>query len=99
MDSPSPTARRFIAQALSEAGDHRRQADWRGWADGPSCDLPPKLARVALQALAGMARRIEDRIDDQALDSAEAARLENDLGYIADVEAMLSERLRQPVYA
>ena len=99
MNFPSPTARRFIALALTQTGDRRQQADWRAWADGPSRELPPKLARVALRALAGMARRIEDRIADQALDSTEAARLENDLGYIADVEAMLSERLGQPVYA
>lgn len=99
MGSLSSTARRFIELALAQQGDQRQQAEWRAWAGGPDQDLPFHLAQVALHALAGMALRLEDRIDDDATDSAEAARMENDLGYIVDVEEVLLEYLHQPVSA
>lgn len=99
MTSLSPLARRFIALALAQQGDQRQEAEWRAWADDPEQILPSHLAQVALHALSGMALRMEDRIADDATNSAEAAQLENDLGYITDVEAVLLEHLRQPVRA
>jgi len=99
MSSLSAMARRFIALALAQQGDQRQEADWRVWASGTDPDLPFHLAQVALHALAGMALRLEDRIDDETTDSALAAQMENDLGYIVDVEEVLLEYLHQPVQA
>jgi hypothetical protein len=99
MTSLSPLARRFIGLALAQQGDQRQEAEWRTWADNPEQNLPTHLAQVALHALSGMALRTEDRIADDATTSADAAQLENDLGYITDVEAVLLEHLRQPIRA
>jgi hypothetical protein len=46
-----------------------------------------------------MALRIEAQVADDAINSAEAAQLENDLGYIADIEAVMLEHLHQPFRA
>ena len=94
----SPTARRFIGLALAQQGDQRQEAEWRAWTESPE-QMPGYLAQVALHALSGMALRIEDRIADSATDSAEAAQLENDLGYITDVEAVLLEHFCEPLRA
>jgi hypothetical protein len=99
MTSLSPLARRFIGLALAQQGDQRQEAEWRAWAAKPEQDLPSHLAQVALHALSGMALQMEDRIAGDATASAGAALLENDLGYITDVEAVLLEHLRQPVRA
>ena len=99
MTALSPLAKRFIGLALAQQGDQRQEAEWRAWDHGPEQMLSPHLARVALHALSGMALRMEDRIADDATGSAEAAQLENDLGYITDVEAVLLEYLHQPVRA
>jgi len=95
----SPTAVRFIAQALDEGGDQRRQTEWQSWTKDQSQPLPSYLAQVALHALSGMALRMEDRIADKATDAAEAAQMENDLGYIVAVEEALLEYLQQPAPA
>jgi len=97
MTSLSPLARRFTGLALAKQGDQRHEAEWRAWADDGGQILPSHIAQVVLHALSGMALRMEDRIADDATDSSEAAQLENDLGYITDVEAVLLEYLHQPV--
>jgi hypothetical protein len=96
MKSLSPTARRFIVLALAQQGDRRQQDEWQNWVAGPNDDLPAHLAQVALHALSRMTLRIEALIADGETDSGKAAQLENDLGYIADVEAVLLEHLDQP---
>jgi hypothetical protein len=95
----SPMAQRFIALALSQSGDERQHAAWQAWTGIPDQTLPSYLAQVALHALSGMALRLEDRIADETTDPAAAAQMENDLGYIVDVEEVLLEHLRQPVPA
>jgi hypothetical protein len=90
---------RFIAQALDEGGDNRRQAEWQSWTNNQSQTLPSYLAQVALHALSGMALRFEDRIADEATDAAEAKQMENDLGYVVAVEEALLEYLQQPAPA
>jgi hypothetical protein len=99
MSSLSPTAMRFIGLALAQQGDKQHEAEWRAWADSPEEALSPHLAQLALHALSGMALRADDRLADDATASAEAAQLENDIGYIADVEAVLLEHLHQPMRA
>lgn len=95
----SPTARRFVAIALAQQGDEAQQTAWRVWADGDDPTLPSYLAQLAVHALSGMAMRIEQRIADEAVAAAEAAQLENDLGYIADVETVLMDYVQQPMRA
>jgi|SRR5580658_7778082 hypothetical protein len=99
MSSLSAPARRFVALALTEQGNDRQQAEWRVWADSPEREMPPHLAQIALHALSGMALRIGDRIADEATNPTEAAQLENDLGYVADIEIVLLEYLHQMVGA
>lgn len=99
MSSLSPTAKRFIELALTQQDAHRQLAEWHHWASGPNPDLSSYLAQVALHAMSGMALRIEEQIVDDRVESAEAARLENDLGYIADIEAVLLEHIGQPFRA
>ena len=99
MSSLSPSARRFVALALTQQGNQRQQAEWSVWADNSEREMPPHLAQIALHALSGMALRIEDRIADAATDSTEAAQFENDLGYVADIEIVLLEYVHQLVGA
>jgi hypothetical protein len=94
-----PTAVRFIARALDEDGDKRCQAEWQSWTKDQSQPLAPYLAQVALHALSGMALRLEDRIAGESTVAAEAAQMENDLGYVVAVEEALLEYLRQPAPA
>ncbi len=95
----SLTALRFIGLALAQHGNQQQQAEWRTWASKPARDLAPHLAQIALHALSGMALSFEDRIADAATSSSEAAQLENDLGYISVVEAILLEHINQPIRA
>ena len=95
----SPTAMRFITLALDQSGDQRQQTGWHAWTSDPEQTLPGYLAQVVLHAMSGMALRLEDRISDGTIDPAEAAQIENDLGYIVDVEEVLLEYLHQPVPA
>jgi hypothetical protein len=95
----SPTAIRFIGLALDQGGDKRRQAEWQSWVEAQTKPLPSYLAQVALHALSGMALRLEDRIVDESTAAADAAQMENDLGYIVTVEEALMEYLQQPAPA
>jgi hypothetical protein len=95
----SRTAIRFIALALDETGDHRRKAAWHAWSGDPAQALSPYLAQVALHALSGFALRLEDRVGEEGLDPTVGAQIENDLGYIIDVEEARLEYLQHPVTA
>jgi hypothetical protein len=95
----SAEAVRFIAQALDEGGANRRQVEWQSWTNDQSKPLPSYLAQVALHALPGMALRFDDRIADESTHAAEAAQMENDLGYVVAVEEALLEYLQQPAPA
>lgn len=101
MESLSPTALRMIGRALAQNGDQRRQAAWDLWASDPARDMPSSLAQIAIHALSGMALRIEERVVDPATPSLEASQLENDLGYIVDLEETLLGYLnpRIPAYS
>jgi hypothetical protein len=46
-----------------------------------------------------MALRFDDRIADESTHAAEAAQMENDLGYVVAVEEALLEYLQQPAPA
>jgi hypothetical protein len=90
---------RFIGLALIQGGDQRQQAAWHAWTADPDQILSCYLGQVALHALSGMALRLEERLAGDGTDPAEAARMENDLGYIVDVEEVLLDYLRQMVPA
>jgi hypothetical protein len=90
---------RFVEQAIVLQGNAHHQADWRAWTRFSETELPPHIAQIALQALSGMALHVEELIIDDRTEPAEAARLENDLGYIADIESALTEFLYEPTRA
>ena len=96
----SPTAMRFVGLALDQDGDQRRQAAWQAGIGDQNQPLPPYLAQGALHALSGMALQLEDRIAGEGVGSAETAQIENDLGYVVDVEEALVQYLHQtaPAY-
>jgi hypothetical protein len=95
----SPTAMRFIALALNHSGEPRQRIAWDTWAGDPDQPLPAYVTQVALHALSGLALRIEERIASDTVDAAEAAQMENDLGYIVDLEEVLLADLNKPVPA
>jgi hypothetical protein len=93
MSSLSPTAKRFIGLALDQHGDRGRADEWHAWDAKATAELPPHIAQVAFEALSALVLWADNRIADVDTTSADAARLENDLGYIADIEAVLSDHL------
>jgi hypothetical protein len=95
----SPTALRFIASALEHGGEPRQKVAWHAWAGEPDQPLTAYVAQVALHALSGLALRLEDRIASDTIDAAEAAEMENDLGYIVGLEEVLLAYLNKPVPA
>jgi hypothetical protein len=97
MSQLSPKAMRFVELALAQQGDERQRTEWQSWIRYSDTELPSHVAQVALHALSGMALTIEDRIAQEDTDAITAARLENDLGYIAEIEAVLSHLLYEPV--
>jgi hypothetical protein len=99
MDTLSPTARRFIALALTQQGDERQIEQWHAWTLSGTSAVPAHLAQIARRALAGMSRAIEQQLEFASTSSTAAAQMENDLGYIADIEAYLAETLQRPVAA
>jgi len=99
MSQLSPKAMRLVELALDQQGDARQLAEWRSWIRYSETELPPHVAQVALHALSGMALSIEDRITQDDTDPVVAAQLENDLGYIAEIEAVLSGHLYEPLRA
>jgi hypothetical protein len=94
MNILSATARRFIGVAVANLDDAHRAQVWLSWdAASSSEDPPPYVTQIAIYALSNHAIFLEDRllaIDD----AAQAAQIENDLGYIADVERFLAQSLQ-----
>lgn len=95
----SPTVRRFVTHAMASFASRDERVEWRAWTETGSREIPPDLACAATRALSALGRSLEDRIADAALDPEEAAMLENDLGYIADLEASFSGMIDRPVHA
>jgi hypothetical protein len=97
MSQLSPKAMRFVEIALQRQGDERQQADWQSWNLRRQDDeMPSHIAQIALHALSGLALAFEARIDSADTDAMTAAQLENDLGYIAEIEKALSNHLWEP---
>lgn len=99
MTTLSPSAERFIGLALDQFGEPRHKTQWAAWTASPSRELVPHLAQIALHALSGLALQLEDRIGDEATPPQLAAEMENDLAFVADIEELLLEQLRQPIRA
>jgi hypothetical protein len=96
MNPLSPTAVRLINVALSKGGDERSVKEWNSWMSSYEtmpAEIPPLIAQIAIHALSGLALNVERALLDNKIDPNHTAELEGDLGYIADVEASLSECL------
>lgn len=97
MSGLSPTAMRFIDLALRKEADERNSSRWYSWAKSPDTEMPSYVAQIAIHALSSLALSLEKAIEDGKIDPRTAAEFENDLGYIAAVEASLTECLLTPV--
>jgi hypothetical protein len=95
MSNLSPQAVRLVEQAIVLQRNSRKKDDWLAWLSSGS-EITPHIAHIAIQALSGFALSIEERIEGGDLSSALVANLENDLGYIADIEADLTGYLYEP---
>jgi hypothetical protein len=94
MNILSVTARRFISLAIATLGDAHRAQVWHSWDAAATSDAPPPyVAQIAIHALSNYAIHLEDRILGMD-DAAEAAQIENDLGYVADIERFLAQSLQ-----
>jgi hypothetical protein len=96
MNGLSPTAMRFIDIAIRQKADETNAARWYSWAETPDRQMPPYVAQIALHSLSAFALTLETTLEDDEIDPQKAAALENDLGYIAAVEASLTEFLLSP---
>jgi hypothetical protein len=97
----SPTAVRFINIAIRKEGDARNSEEWNSWVESyesetSTKEIPSHVAQIALHALSGLALTIERALADTRVDPGDAVVLENDLGYIADLENFLSGCLFVP---
>ena len=89
----SPSALRLIALALRGVDDAGHSDEWLRWASGSRRSIEPHTAQIAVNALSHYALRLEDDLR-RTEDSSEAARIENDLAYVGDLEADLAELVR-----
>jgi hypothetical protein len=99
MSQLSLRALSFIDAAFAAQGQERELAEWQSWLRYSDTELAPHVAQMALHALSGYALALEAQIMSDQTDDAIAAQLENDLGYIAEIEALLVNRLSDPLPA
>jgi hypothetical protein len=91
MSALSPTAKRFIELALARQGSSKAAAEWHSWMRYSDTEIPPHVAQLAIHALSGLSLSLEAEIAKEDVSDTIAAQLENDLGYIADIEVSLTE--------
>jgi hypothetical protein len=106
MRSLSPKARFFIEAGLDQLQHPTLKNEWQNWArthpfvrtggfvNQAVDSLPRPLAEGVLSGLRALSKGIRDKIDNPATPARDAANLENDLSYIADIESELIRDLR-----
>lgn len=90
----TPRALRLISEAVRGLPDPKVRDQWLAWIDtGSSGELPANTVDIAIRALIGVARRIEERLDSGQLDEDQEADAVNDLGLIHAIENDLKREL------
>ncbi len=106
MRNPSLKARHFILVGLEQINGREDAGAWLAWVHenppertgGPINQaqkyLPQDVAQIALRGLDALAKHIVQKLENESLDREAAIALENDLGYIQDIETEINQDLR-----